>query len=121
MFRSARYRVGAACYRPLAVTDGYHRPGDAAEIRPRFPACPVATELAGPGANSAAEAARAAGATVSVERVAAAATAGAEETGVSDAAVEREDAAAAAAGAATYFAERTRAAQHSSDPNNPRC
>ena len=48
-------------------------------------------------------------------------TDGAEATAASDAAAESEDAAAAADGETRHCAERTRVAQHSSDPNNPRC
>jgi len=94
----------------------------AATIHRRFPACPVARahragSAADSGAYSAAEVA-----------TAAAATGGAEEMAASDAeawdpdqAVDREDAAAAADDETRHCAERTRVAQRSSDPNNPRC
>jgi hypothetical protein len=123
--RSVRYRAEAACYRSVAgchhPEDGYRRRAvlGAAKIHRHFPARPVARESAGSAAYSAAG-----GAWAAMARGAAAAwaavMAGAAATGVSDAAVEREDAAAAADDAAICCVGRTRAAQHSSVPNNPR-
>jgi hypothetical protein len=108
--RAAYYRAGAA-----ALSYHHHPVADAARIRHRFQACRVARDRAGWAAASAADSA------AEVARAAAAAASG-DEVEASDVAAEREEeevAAAEADGAARYYAERTRVAQHSSDPNSP--
>ena len=94
----------------------HHRRRAGDETVHRSPACPVARDhRVGSATDWDAAAAAATATDVAEPDGAAGPGASADQT------VDREDAAAVADGETRHCVGRTRGAQHSSDPNNPRC